>query len=1043
MNDESPPSAALSSRKIRFHILNWSDGDVHPDADDQSANDDEDMSTTNDERLRYVVTAWGFTADGRLVRAEITERPFFYLRQQDADDVTDAQLERACRRMVGAFDGFHALTRVRGKPFTGYQRHEEWFLRLSFHSQKAMRFVSKALRTSGLRIPGRDTSLGPIVLYETQVPPMLRPMHRLGLCSTGWCEVDERGAEAGVPAAAIDDTPDLVFRGSSPKPYETEEMAPVVIATFDIEVYSHTSTKEDPVFPSAERAEDAIIGIVTFYSTLTCPDEPFFVHVLALQAPHVTDAACPRAFREGKACRVDVCRTERELLDLWAKEIGLRRALLWVHFNGLGFDEEYMHTRAVLVGARGFLRHLGWVGERDQDVPLHRSTMESAAYGCNQFAHIRVEGVFHLDLMVAIKRDYNLQSYSLDFCGEHFCGERKVDLKPQQQFDLYRSGHLTEILEYCVQDVRLTLRLATKLSMVTALVEMAGQTSVPLDYLITRGQQIKMVSSLVRFAGPQGYFLREPPARPTTTTTTPDGSDVVVVEKYQGATVLEPVRGCYFSVVACLDFASLYPSIMRAHNLSHETWVRDETRIGWAPEDVEGRFQRLSNGHLFLREPKGVLCRLLEQWADDRKRNKRWMMQYEKLAYESSDPAEAAKFRFLEKVYDARQKANKICMNSLYGFCGVAYGMQPCAEIAATVTHVGRDMIAHTKACCERMLPGSKVVYGDTDSVFWNLWPGRDDDRDGTTVREAFAYCERAAETLSAEFPAPNKLEFEKVFCPLLLFGKKRYSGQLYSADLGPDRPKKIDNKGLQLVRRDSVPFLKTLMADVLNSIHHERSYLKAASLARERIRRLFAHEVPLDELAASKKLNARYRVTVDKRKYEVHVGTATFKGLDDVKISGTVDMPAGKLWTLRGAGPSVGGGRGGGRDVVFPFPHAHVHVMRRIEERCPGSAPAIGDRVWYVYVARSPADGPATLQYEQAEDLHHAVDVRAKADVVYYYEHSVKNALESIFEIFTDKPASLFQDLLRVARNKRKGQREIGQFFSRSSAAVPRHHGE
>jgi DNA polymerase delta subunit 1 len=38
-------------------------------------------------------------------------------------------------------------------------------------------------------------------------------------------------------------------------------------------------------------------------------------------------------------------------------------------------------------------------------------------------------------------------------------------------------------------------------------------------------------------------------------------------EGYEGATVIEPVKGYYTDPVATLDFASLYPSIMQAHNL--------------------------------------------------------------------------------------------------------------------------------------------------------------------------------------------------------------------------------------------------------------------------------------------------------------------------------------------------------------------------------------------------------------------------------------------------------------------------------------------
>ena len=40
---------------------------------------------------------------------------------------------------------------------------------------------------------------------------------------------------------------------------------------------------------------------------------------------------------------------------------------------------------------------------------------------------------------------------------------------------------------------------------------------------------------------------------------------------YQGATVIEPRTGMYFCPIATLDFTSLYPSIIIAHNLSYET----------------------------------------------------------------------------------------------------------------------------------------------------------------------------------------------------------------------------------------------------------------------------------------------------------------------------------------------------------------------------------------------------------------------------------------------------------------------------------------
>jgi DNA polymerase delta subunit 1 len=68
-------------------------------------------------------------------------------------------------------------------------------------------------------------------------------------------------------------------------------------------------------------------------------------------------------------------------------------------------------------------------------------------------------------------------------------------------------------------------------------------------------------------------------------------------------------------------------------------------------------------------------------------------------------------------MYNGKQLAYKVSMNSVYGFTGAAKGMLPCVQIASTVTLKGRSMIDETKAYVEKNFPGAKVRYGDTDSV--------------------------------------------------------------------------------------------------------------------------------------------------------------------------------------------------------------------------------------------------------------------------------------------------------------------------------------
>ena len=86
-----------------------------------------------------------------------------------------------------------------------------------------------------------------------------------------------------------------------------------------------------------------------------------------------------------------------------------------------------------------------------------------------------------------------------------------------------------------------------------------------------------------------------------------------------------------------------------------------------------------------------------------------------------------------------------------------------------------------------------EVIYGDTDSVMVKF---------GTNDRaESMRLGTEAAELVSKKFIAPIKLEFEKIYHPYLLMNKKRYAGMYWT---NPDKPDKMDAKGIETVRRDN-----------------------------------------------------------------------------------------------------------------------------------------------------------------------------------------------------------------------------------------------
>ena len=289
---------------------------------------------------------------------------------------------------------------------------------------------------------------------------------------------------------------------------------------------------------------------------------------------------------------------------------------------------------------------------------------------------------------------------------------------------------------------------------------MARVTGVPLNFLLTRGQQIKVFSMLLRKTRKLDLLVPNIAKH--------GGDDAT----YEGATVIEPKKAYYEVPIATLDFASLYPSIMQAYNLCYSTLVTAEDAAKLPLES----YLKSPSGHIFVKETtkKGILPLILDELLAARKRAKKDMAA-------ATDP-------MVKAVQNGRQLALKISANSVYGFTGATVGQLPCLPIASSVTAYGRDLLLGTRTFVETNYTvangckyNAEVVYGDTDSVMVNFG--------APTVAEAMPLAMKAAEEVSNIFPKPIKLEFEKVYFPYLLMNKKRYAGLLWT---NPDNYDKV-----------------------------------------------------------------------------------------------------------------------------------------------------------------------------------------------------------------------------------------------------------
>lgn len=495
-----------------------------------------------------------------------------------------------------------------------------------------------------------------------------------------------------------------------------------------------------------------------------------------------------------------------------------------IGYNIANFDFPYLLDRAkhLKLGKFPYWSRLKTVQSQAKE-----TNFSSKQMGNRDTKATNTNGRIQLDLLQLVQRDHQLRSYTLNSVCAQFLGEQKEDVHHTMITELFNGtpDSRRRLAVYCLKDAYLPQRLMDKLMCLVNYTEMARVTGVPFNYLLARGQQVKFISQLFRKALEQQLVI-------------PNLQNQATDEQYEGATVIEPVRGYYDVPVATLDFASLYPSIIQAHNLCYTTLLKKDVidKLGLKKDD----YIVTPNGDLFCKSHvrKGLLTQILEELLGARKRAKK------ELAIET-DP-------FKKAVLNGRQLALKISANSVYGITGATVGKLPCLAIASSTTSYGRQMIEKTKEEVERKYTiangyshDAQVIYGDTDSVMVKFGEKE--------LKKTMELGREAAEFVSSKFIAPIKLEFEKIYFPYLLINKKRYAGLYWT---NPDKYDKMDSKGIETVRRDNCRLVQTVIETVLRKILIDRDLDGAQDYVKETISSLLQNKIDLSVLVITKALS-------------------------------------------------------------------------------------------------------------------------------------------------------------------------------------------
>jgi len=864
----------------------------------------------------HLISILGKTETGKSVCVTTSFEPYFFVKLPRGTTEQDVRvLYNDLNKLRPDHVTSYSLTEK--KDVWGFQNNEKFaYMRLNFKTLADRRKVNSVF--------GYNREYMKYHVYESNLDPVLRLMHRTGIQSTGWLDTGGDCVRSHLAKVDIDL---WCNNWQSLKPVERDDIAPFVVASVDIECNSSTGK-----FPNADVPGDACFQIAISLCKFG-NDEPYEKTCLCYKK---TDGPYVMSFD-----------TEREMLEAFQKYIQEKDVDIITGWNIFGFDLEYIYKRALLTDCNEEFFNLGKLHDPPSQLLLKK--LSSSALGDNFLKLLPMTGRFIFDMFHEVKKGYKLDSYKLNEVSKLYLGDQKIDMSPKEMFARYKEGDpkkLAEVAEYCIKDTLLPHKLLKKLCTLLNLLEMAKATWVPLCFLVERGQQIKVFSQLTKKARELGYMVP----------TIKYGS--LPEEPYEGATVLEAQKGAYYTPITALDFEALYPSIMMAHNLCYSTLVMDERRYGNIPGIVYETFKIGEKVYKFAQGVPSLLPAILMELKQFRKKAKRDM---------------AAATGSMKEVYNGKQLAYKISMNSVYGFTGAGKGILPCVPIASTTTCRGRGMIEETKNYVEENFPGAKVRYGDTDSVMIEFDVG---DRTGEeAVKYSWEIGERAAEECSALFKKPNNLELEKVYWPYFLYSKKRYAAKLWTKGKdGNMHMDYIDIKGLQVVRRDNTPHVREVCKELLDVILTSSDPGPPKELAKERAIELLSGDIPNEKLILSKSLSDSYKVN--------------------------------------GEPVSVSGSR------IGEINQAHVQVVHKMRERKPGSEPQSGDRVPFLLTK---TEDPKAKGFEKSEDPKYVEEHDVPVDYLYYFENKFLNPVCDLLEpLFENVKQDIFGEILEQHKPKK-----------------------
>lgn len=424
-----------------------------------------------------------------------------------------------------------------------------------------------------------------------------------------------------------------------------------------------------------------------------------------------------------------------------------------ITYNGDDFDLPYLYNRAERLGIKNsdnplYMMRDSATLKHGVHIDLYR-TMSNRSFQIYAFSHKYT--------------DFSLNSVSMALLNES-----KLDYGVElDQLTNY------QLASYCYNDARITYKLTSFNNdlLMNLLVVISRIARMPIDDIARMGVS-QWIRSLLYYEHRQRNALIPRREELDAKSQGVMNDAVIKDKKYRGGLVVEPTEGIHFNVTV-MDFASLYPSIIKVRNLSYETvrCVHEECKSNKIPD----------TNHWVCTKYNGLTSMLIGSLRDLR------VNYYKSLA-------KKAKTLEQKEQYTVVSQALKVILNASYGVMGADIFPLYFLPAAEATTAVGRYIIMETIKKCQAN--GVEVLYGDTDSLFVK----------NPTAEQIHKVIEDTKKEQGVD------LEIDKEYRYVVLSGRKKNY-------LGVTKEGKVDVKGLTGKKSHTPPFIRNLFFELLDTL--------------------------------------------------------------------------------------------------------------------------------------------------------------------------------------------------------------------------------